>query len=337
MTDHWLVAEEPLHNMQAAVDVIHQTRRKLTARLTGDDLVRFNAARKKGAGLGLPFAVEMVRRTGVPVGLIPCADGGSSMDEWSPALKAQGGASLYGATLRRFQLAGSHVKGILWYQGESDSSPKSQPAYKQKFQEMIQAFRADFNQPDLPFYYVQIGRHVDTNNIEPWHKVQDDERTLESALPRVGMVASIDSDLDDGIHASTQAQKRIGARLANLACHDLFPEVKSCAALQPGPRPVSAIRDGNIVRLKFSGVNGKLVAEGRLSGFTVHDAAGAVATRLFKAFVDPSDGSTVLLYVQGKPDAILSVHYGYGKDPYCNVRDEADMPVPVFGPLPIQQ
>src|SRR5687767_8286881 len=37
------------------------------------------------AGLALPFAVAMARRTGVPVGLVPCAHGGTSMTQWDPA------------------------------------------------------------------------------------------------------------------------------------------------------------------------------------------------------------------------------------------------------------
>ncbi|MCX6621631.1 MAG: sialate O-acetylesterase [Acidobacteria bacterium] len=338
MTDRWLVAEEPLHNMQAANDAIHQKRRKLPARLTGDDLVKFNAKRTKGAGLGLPFAVEMVGRTGVPVGLLPCGDGGSSMDEWSPALKDQGGDSLYGATVRRFRLAGGRVAGILWYQGESDASPKGAPVYKEKFQKMISAFRADFGQPNLPFYWVQIGRFTYPDNPDSWHKVQDDERTLEAELPNTGMVSSIDSDLDDIIHAGTASLKHLGARLATLACHDLFPEVKSCAAMQRGPRPVSATLQGEVVRVKFSGVNGRLTSAGRPAGFTIHDAAGVVQPRIiFKTRIDPDDPSTVLVYTFGKLAPGMTVHYGYGKDPYCNVKDEADLAVPVFGPIAIQQ
>lgn len=337
MMDHWLVAEEPLHNMAGAVDAIHQKRRKMPARLTGEALEKYNAARKKGAGLGLPFAVEMVRMTGVPVGLVPCADGGSSMDEWSPALKDQGGDSLYGATVRRFKLAGGRVAGILWYQGESDGSPKAAPVYKEKFRTMIQAFRADFGQPDLPFYWVQIGRFTMPGNEASWHQVQEDERTLETEVAHGGMVASIDSDLDDVIHASTESQKHIGARLAKLACHDLFPEAKGCQAFQRGPRPVSAALAGDVVRVKFSGVNGRLRAAGRISGFSIHDAEGAPQARIYNAHVDPDDGSTIVLGFFGKPMAGMSLYYGYGKDPYCNVMDGAGMALPVFGPIPIEQ
>ena len=77
--------------------------------------------RTKGAGLGLPFAVAMVEATGVPVGLVACAHGGTSMAQWDPAKKGEGGKSLYGSMLRQVKLAGGKVKGVLWYQGESDA------------------------------------------------------------------------------------------------------------------------------------------------------------------------------------------------------------------------
>ena len=100
--DRWLVAQEPLHNLVGAVDRVHW-RGNPPVRLTGPESEAYNKQRKRGAGLVLPFAVEMVKRTGVPVGLVPCAHGGMSMAQWDPALKNKGGDSLYGAMMRRFK------------------------------------------------------------------------------------------------------------------------------------------------------------------------------------------------------------------------------------------
>ena len=57
------------------------------------DRPRLHKTRKKGAGLGLPFAVAMVESTGVPIGLVASAHGGTSMEQWNPAKKEQGGAA----------------------------------------------------------------------------------------------------------------------------------------------------------------------------------------------------------------------------------------------------
>lgn len=334
-TDRWGIAEEPLHRLPDAADRVHWSRnqQKEPEKLTGEALQKYIAARKKGAGLGLPFAAEMVRRTDVPVGLIPCAHGGTSMDQWDPALRDKGGDSLYGATVRRVRLVGGKVAGILWYQGESDANPKAAPAFQQKFERLVAAFRSDFGQPDLPFYYVQIGRYVNNSNVAEWNAVQEMQRKAEAAIPRSGMAPAVDFTLDDGIHVGTQDHKRLGARLARLACHDLFPANAECAALKRGPRPVAARLDNGIVRVEFSDVNGGLRAEGRPAGFSIHAPAGEPLAVIYKVRLD---GSVSLIHVQGKLPAGATLSYGNGKDPYCNVKDAADMAVPVFGPLAIQ-
>ena len=338
MADNWAVAQEPLHVLPGAVDRVHWPRNKdkTPERLTGEKLAAYVANLKKGAGLGLPFAVEMVRRTGVPVGLVPCAHGGTSMDQWSPALKDQGGDSLYGAMLRRFQAVGGRVKGVLWYQGESDSSAKAAPLFQSKFEHLVAAVRADFKQPDLPFYYVQIGRFVNRGGEAGWNMVQQMQLEAESRIPRTGMVAAVDLDLDDLIHVGTQDLKLLGQRLAKLAATDLFPELKGFGPFQRGPRPVSATYKDGAVRVLFSHVNGRLTSLGRIAGFSIHNAVGEPLALIYKARVDPATPSAVLLYTNSKPPEGAVLHYGYGKDPYCNLRDEAGMGAPVFGPMPIQ-
>lgn len=334
-TDRWGIAEEPLHRLADAADRVHWRRnpRKEPEKLTGEALLKFIANRRKGAGLGLPFAAEMVRLTGVPVGLVPCAHGGTSMDQWSPALREQGGDSLYGATLRRVRRVGGKVAGILWYQGESDANPKAAPVFQQKFEGLVASFRSDFGQPELPFYYVQIGRHVAITNVAEWNAVQEMQRQAEPTIPRSGMAPAVDLTLDDGIHVGVEDLKRLGARLARLACRDLFAGHAGCAGIQRGPRPVSARFENGILRVEFSQVNGKLVSEGRPAGFSIHAGTGEPAALIYRIRLE---GGAALLHIGGKLPEGATLRYGAGKDPYCNIRDAADMAVPVFGPLAIQ-
>ncbi len=327
MADKWMVAEEPLHTLGSATDRVHWplNAQKQPEKLEGARLAKFNAERKKGASLGLPYAVEMVRRNGVPIGLLSCAHGGTSMDQWDPDLKSKGGDSLYGSMLRRVQAAGGKVKGVLWYQGESDANPKAAPVFQQKFERLVAAIRSDFGQPEIPFYYVQIGRHINDSNAAEWNLVQDAQLKAESNIPNSGMIAAVDTSLDDGIHVGTQDHKRLGKRMANLA----FGQTKR------GPRPIRAQFADGVVRVVFSEVNGSLRAQGRIGGFSIHSAAGAALPAIYKARVDPNDRSAVLLSIGGKLPEGAVLHYGAGKDPYCNLRDDADMAAPVFGPLTI--
>lgn len=338
LEDHWGIAEEPVHTLVSAVDRVHwrNNAQGEPERWTGERLQRYIQDRRKGAGLGLPFAVEMFKRTGIPVGLIPCAHGGTSMEQWSPSLKDRDGDSLYGSMLRRVKVTGGRVRGVLWYQGESDANPKAAPAFLERFESFVKAVRSDFGDPDLPFYYVQIGRHVNASNISEWNVVQEAQRKAESEIPHSGMVAAVDSTLDDGIHVSTQDQKRLARRLADRVCHDLFPRLKNYGELKLGPRPVAARFENGIVKVDFSEVNGRLESEGRISGFSIHGADGAPVPLIYKARVDPAQASTVLLYIGGTLPEKATLRYGYGKDPYCNIRDANDNAVPVFGPMQIQ-
>ena len=338
-TDRWVLATEPLHQLPNAADRIHWRKDKdgNPKKLEGQELEQYVANRKKGAGLGLPFAKLMLQRTGVPIGLLPCAHGGTSMDQWSPSLKDKQGDSLYGATYRRFLATGGRIRGILWYQGESDANPKVVAAFPEKFEKLIAAFRADFLNPDLPFYYVQIGRHVSYTNQSEWNAVQEAQRKLESRIPKVGMVPAVDLSLDDGIHVSTADHKRLALRLANQVIHDLHPDLEKFRPYKRGPRPVNAKREGDVIRILFAEVNGKLVSIGRLNGFSIHDAKGERVPAIFRSQIDPRDGNSVILSIGGKLPEGATIHYAAGRDPYANLNDELDMGAPAFGPIAIEQ
>ena len=109
------------------------------------------------------------------------------MEQWNPAKKDEGGNSLYGSMLRQVKLAGGKVKGVLWYQGESDAlSPDACKIYAKVFPNFIAAVRADLGQPELPFYFVQIGRFVSGGDPKGWNAVQDAERLHSRARAQHG-------------------------------------------------------------------------------------------------------------------------------------------------------
>ena len=68
MDGKWAQAEEPLHWLVDSPDPVHSGDPKTRAERSAQE----HKTRKKGAGLGLPFAVAMVESTGVPIGLIAC-------------------------------------------------------------------------------------------------------------------------------------------------------------------------------------------------------------------------------------------------------------------------
>jgi len=334
MAESWEIAQEPLHWLCCSIDPVHHLEGMPP---TSEVHAEWHRIRNKGAGLGLPFAKAMVEATGVPIGLIPCAHGGTSMSQWSPDLAYLGGGSLYGSMLRRVRAVGGKVKGVLWYQGESDANPDDAPRYAERFTHFIERVRADFGDPSLPFYYVQIGRFVVAMPAEgelAWNALQDTQRKLAEQIPQTAVVASVDLELDDLIHTGTQGLKRLGKRLANIALRELFGRND----IQKGPRLIGAFvdnREGTRIRVRFADVNGKLTAPGRVAGFSIRTAQHHAYRIIYKIEVDKHSPSDILLHLTEPCPQNAVLWYGFGIDPYCNVVDEADMAVPVFGPVSI--
>jgi sialate O-acetylesterase len=250
MDGRWAVAEEPLHWLVDSPDPVHSGDPKARA----DQSAQQHKTRRKGAGLGLPFAVAMAEQTGIPIGLVACAHGGTSMAQWDPAKKGEGGNSLYGSFLRQAQLAGGKFKGVLWYQGESDAGGEAWKIYPRVFADFIASVRSDLGQQELPFYYVQIGRFVNSSDPKGWNAVQEAQRRLPERVPNTAVVSVIDLELDDLIHVGTQGLKRTGQRLARIALRELFGQV---GATTPTLDRVSRGSNNSLI-LKFKGVNMRL-------------------------------------------------------------------------------
>ncbi len=324
--EHWAVAEEPLHWLGESPQLVHH-------KLWGQDAVPDepnprDMGRTKGAGLGLTFGRLMHERTDVPVGLIPSAHGGTSMAQWDPALKSEGGGSLYGATLKRFEGVGSKVAGILWYQGESEASPADVAPYHDRMTHLVQSFREDFGQPDLPFYIVQIGCFVyppSPEGIAGWNGIRDAQRTWAGTLPNTATVSAIDLGLDDGIHIGTTDFKRLAKRLADVASGHPAPDL----------RTVTIEANGTRLRVSFDNVRGGLRSQGRPAGFSLRSPDGTDLPLIYKTTLE---GDSALLHLSNGDNPLpadTQLWYGWGLNPYCNVIDAEDAAIPAFGPITI--
>jgi sialate O-acetylesterase len=333
MDERWERAVEPLHWLNESVDVVHN------AAAANKGLVRGVPAgkpwrnnRTKGAGCGLAFAQALRERSGVPIGLIPCAHGGTSMAQWEPSAKGQGGASLYGSMLRRVKACGGKVAGVAWYQGESDAGYLQAAQFVQANKRLVQEMRNELGGPKMPFLFVQIGRHFCDSNGAAWNRIQQLQIELEKHLSPAGMAAAVDLPMDDGIHIGTEGLNRLGRRLASVARRVALGD----RSIQLGPRPVAArvekVAFAHAVRVTFSGVNGRLVSAGEPVGFTVLTGDGTVRTDLYRTRLD---GASVMLHLMEPIPSGSMVQYGRGRAPICNITDEADLAMPVFGPMPI--
>jgi len=335
--DEWGLAKDPLHFLSEAVDMVHHVLSGRAARPTDAELRRERRAMLAGVGVGVHFGAEMVRRTRVPQGLVACAHGGTSMANWSPKLKDQGGQSLYGATLRRFRKLGQPVVGFLWYQGESDAvTPEG---YTERMEELVAAIRDDFGQPDLPWVVAQIGRVVSGGwAAAPWNSIQEQERRLPERIENLDVVPTIDLELDDSIHISAKSFGLLGQRMA-CAAEALttgkgkggirLKEIRNIVILPTKREPaVSA------VELTFSNVVGGLRSVGRPVGFCLANSLGEQVPAFYK--VRFKGDKVILQTALGVPSLEhMTLHYGFGCDPATNIADARGMGLCVMGPVPV--
>lgn len=326
MDNRWRVARDPIHNLWRAVAPVHAT-------LCGGVLPGPN--RITGTGPAVAFGQRLFERTGVPQGLIASAHGGTSMSQWDPRLKRLGEASLYGAMLARIRRNGGRVAGLIWYQGESDANEENAPQYTERMRAWIRALRRDLQDPTLPVVLAQIGRVIGWPDGLSWNSIQDQQRRLPDGIDHCAVVPTVDLLLDDLIHLSGAAQTILGRRMADaiLASRGgrrtgrlLPPDLQSVLVERDKRRP------GVVVVVTFKRVHGKLVADGRPVGFSVVNAQGV--EQLYDVRLV---GRRAVLQVITPPARTmeLTLWYGRGTNPVCNIRDEADRPIPVFGPIRI--
>ena len=343
---HWEPAVDPLHRFWESYAPVHQNliRPGLAPQdkdLTDAQLAELQAAtRLGGTGLGIAFANAWQKATGNPTGLIAAAHGGTSLEQWNPARKSDGLNSLYGAMLDRIERAGGNLKGILWYQGESDCNPDDSASYAERFDAWVAAARADTGHPDLPVYVVQLSRFVlgeePADAGEHWNVVREAQRTLPKRTADTDVVAAIDLDLSDSIHVGTPGLARLGRRLARVA-------IAAANGEPAGPR-LTGVRatkghfDPDYIRLEFEGVSGGWNPPQHISGFTILTREGAIhpILRVVNAFRAADDPTAIHLLLNTKVDGDTVVAYGLGFNPYANATDEADNALLTFGPIAVE-
>jgi len=321
----WGIARDPLCRLVDSIDPVHWPCPEAELAKAREEDHKF---REAGAGLGVRFGKEVHKATGVPVGLVMCSHGGTSIEQWDPKLKNEGGRSLYGSVLRRIGVCGGRVAGMLWYQGESNGNAESSAFYKERMKSFIKAVRRDLKSPGLPFIQVQIGRVlVDETAFPPedWNRIQEVQLEIASEMQNVGVAAAVDCGLSDAIHLDALGGRRMGSRLAELALVMAYGK-KGPASLAPG-KIAFADRKRACLRVQYRNVRGRLAPRSGVFGFWVEDRGGRVAIVNATA---AGDSVELRLERSALPGARL--WYGRGCNPTVNLRDQV-FAAPVFGPV----
>ncbi|XP_024971425.1 probable carbohydrate esterase At4g34215 [Cynara cardunculus var. scolymus] len=178
-----------------------------------------------GVGPGMAFANSLLRHDSSirVVGLVPCAVGGTNISEW-----ARGGP-LYSQLIRRAEAAlegGGTIKGLLWYQGESDTVFREDAElYKRRLERFFGHVRSDLLLPALPIIQVALA-----SGAGPYiERVR--EAQLGTWLVNLRTVDAKGLGLEpDGLHLTTPSQIKLGEMLAKAFPHGLHSPITSKAS-----------------------------------------------------------------------------------------------------------
>lgn len=147
------------------------------------------------------------------IGLIPCAEGGSTLDEWH----VDQALFRHAITEAKFAMENSELTGILWHQGESDSMNGKYKVYYQKLLSIMKAFREELNAPNIP---IIIGGLGDFLGKEGFGKNCTEYNFINQELQKFAfeqdncyfVTAEGLTSNPDGIHIDAISQRKFGLR-----------------------------------------------------------------------------------------------------------------------------
>ena len=210
------------------------------------------------SSVGWFFGRRLERELGVPIGLIQCTKPAPA-ESWTDLARMQATPGLALSLERKFPaeqarpgrlfngqvlpLARFPVRGIAWYQGESNLWSSSQ--YGLLFRTLIESWRAAWDDPELFFLFVQLPNNSEgEGQLARWVRLREGQASA-LALPRTAMVVTIDIGGGEGFHPG--AKRPYGERLAWVALSDVYE--KQVASKGPAVSEVH-FEEGS-VRLRF--------------------------------------------------------------------------------------
>lgn len=211
------------------------------------------------------------------------------------------------------------IKGVIWYQGESNADRAEQ--YKTLFPLLIKDWRKQFNQPDLPFYFVQIANYnaADQPQIADWPELRFAQfNTLK--LPNTGMAVTIDIGEASNIHPRNKQE--VGRRLALIALNKDYGDKIEYS----GPLFESQQINGNKIAVNFTHAEDGLTAQdgSTLKGFWIagndkkfHEAQATIVNN--KVVVSSAEVNHP-----------VAVRYDWQNNPDGNLYNKAGLPASPF-------
>lgn len=281
------------------------------------------------------FGLYLEKMLNVPIGLIVTSWGGSKVEAWMDKASLQdAGVTEFPSTLPDkaqhqtptllynamiHPLIPFTAKGFLWYQGESNVSNAQD--YTKLFSNMIELWRKDFKNDQMPFYFVEIAPF----NYGSRNSAYLREAQLNTMLtvPNSGMAGTMDIGNCQNIHPGDK--KNVGRRLALWALNQTYG-YEGFAYSGPIYRSME-INDDQKIELSFDHAeNGFDIVGQEVKGFEIAGEDGD-----FKpAKVEYNRNNNTIVVSSPEIAAPKVVRYGFSNCPEANLRNLEQLPAPSF-------
>ena len=164
-----------------------------------------------GVSLAESFADAYQKEHNVDVGLIPCADGGTQMEQWKE------GSLLFDHAVMQTRLAlrTSNLAGVLWHQGESDCHPGRAEVYRDRLEAFYAALSRELDLDQVPFILGGLGDFLAELETEKafYPGVNRQIREFAAAHPMTAFApAGGLAGRPDHLHFTAQAARELGLR-----------------------------------------------------------------------------------------------------------------------------
>lgn len=213
------------------------------------------------------------------------------------------------------------VRGILWYQGESDDRQGRQSLYKNMLKALIYDWREAWHDERLPFLIVQLPgflTHMGIDNLD-FTAIRKCQEEVTREVPFAWLCSISDAGEEYDIHPKNK--KVVGHRLSLLARGTVYKENILCSA----PEAISTERKGKEVFLTFSNAAGGLSVEGsEIQGLQVNQDGWE------QKFSFRLEGEQLILLMDGASESQIEITFAQGKWYQVNLYNQAHIPAVPF-------
>lgn len=207
--------------------------------------------------VGALFAREIFKELNIPVGILTAAYGGERVEAFieSEILHKSGLPLLKPYTENAYNALINPLKpfsccGMLWYQGEANCFSEEHRQYYHAYMKLlVEQFRADFRNPDMPVLQVQLPSYgmPDADYTE----IRFEQMKAGTMIPRMYTTVNYDTGNPKDLHPSDKLP--IGERLVNMALEKVYG--KNVGNKNCYPAYDCAAVDGNCVLVTFKDVD----------------------------------------------------------------------------------